>query len=146
GTPPPRRRAGVDRSGRRRRAPRSTRTRPPAAPAGPSRASRPRSDGAQSNATGRPLAGERPSIAHVGRLLLVPGAVRELDRDAAALLVEVPGLHVVLEGPEAEALRPLVLRELEERRADAFTVRLRVDVEERPEVSVESEEAGNAPV
>src|SRR5438105_2961096 len=96
-----------------------------------------RSDGALSSATARRLAAGRPSIAHVGSLLLVPFAVRELDRHRAVRFVEVARALVLLEDPELEAVGSPRLYVLEQCVADAGADCVRVDVEMGEPIAVE---------
>src|SRR5437763_9506048 len=141
GTPLPLRREGADRSGRRRPVPRSTHIRLPAAQPGPTWASWPRWDELPSSARDRRLAAGRPSVPHVGCLLVVVRAVGELDGDCAVRLVEAPRALVLLEDPELEAVRPQGGHVLEERVTDAGPDLVRMDVEVREPAAFEDREA-----
>src|SRR5262249_42859395 len=113
----------------------------PLAPRVRGRASSPSSGARRSSATGRRLRGRLPLVPDVGRLLLVPLAVGELDRDRAVRLVEAALALVVLEDPDLEAVRPHRLRMLEETVADSGADLVGVDVEVREPVVVEDREA-----
>ncbi len=63
----------------------------------------------------------RPRHSYVGGALLVAGAVGALERDQTLLGVEPSGRLVALEDPQAEALGPLGLDQVEQGRADSLT-------------------------
>src|SRR5437899_9070248 len=69
-----------------------------------------------------------PLIERVRGLLLIARPVGELDQDKAAVLVELPGPRVLLEGPEPP--RPPVGQRLsEEPRSDPLPLRVGMDIE-----------------
>src|SRR5262245_4350161 len=87
-----------------------------------------------------------PLVERVGRVLLVVGAVGLPHERAAVPFVEAPCAGVLLEDPEVEAVGPPLLREREERAADAVALRGRVDVEVLELVGGEGGEGDHAAV
>ncbi len=76
-----------------------------------------------------PCLSRRPFVERVGLLLLVPGAVGELDEAKPVPLVEPARAFVPLENPEAEAVGPLRLCVSHQLASDAVPLMLGKDVE-----------------
>src|SRR2546430_661142 len=77
----------------------------------------------------RRSSGSSPLVQRVRLFLHVPGAVRDPDEPEAVPLVEPARAVVLLEDPELEALGPLNLRVVEQRRPDPATLAPGLDVQ-----------------